>query len=321
MARQTTKRITSIGGQALIEGIMMRGPKKTVVASRLSDKSIDVEDMKVTPLKEKCRIFGWPCLRGIAGLIESMTIGYRALGISADKAGVDEEAELSKFDQWCNRVFGDKLMPVIMAVAGVFGVCIAIGLFFFLPVLLFNGIKWLAGSPESLEFWRSTIEGVTRILIFLLYLVIISAIPSVHRMFRYHGAEHKTIFCYENQEELTVENVRKYQRFHPRCGTSFMVLMLIVGIIVGFFIPFQDPILRGFCKVLCLPICVSLGYELIRICGRHDNIVTRIIAAPGMWMQRVTTKEPDDEMIEVAIAAIQEVIPENGEDLTCPCRK
>ena len=147
MARQTTKRITSIGGQALIEGIMMRGPKKTVVASRLSDKSIDVEDMKVTPLKEKCRIFGWPFLRGIAGLIESMTIGYRALGISADKAGVDEEAELSKFDQWCNRVFGDKLMPVIMAVAGVFGVCIAIGLFFFLPVLLFNGIKWLGRQP------------------------------------------------------------------------------------------------------------------------------------------------------------------------------
>ena len=150
-----------------------------------------------------------------------------------------------------------------------------------------------------------------RILIFMLYLLLISVIPSVKRMFRYHGAEHKTIFCYENEEELTVENVRKYKRFHPRCGTSFMVLMIVVG----FFIPFQEPILRTCCKLLCMPVCVSIGYELIRICGRHDNIVTRIIAAPGLWMQRITTREPDDTMIEVAIAAIQEVIPENGEDL------
>ncbi len=315
MPKHQTKCITSIGGQALIEGIMMRGPQKTVVASRLPNQGIDIDDMNITPLKNKCKILGWPFIRGITGLIESLMIGYKALGISAEKAGMDESVEPSKFDQWCNRVFGDKIMAVIMAFSGVFGICVAIGLFFFLPVLSFNGIKALAGSPEGLEPWRSTIEGCMRILIFMLYLLLISVIPSVKRMFRYHGAEHKTIFCYENEEELTVENVRKYKRFHPRCGTSFMVLMLVVGIVVGFFIPFQEPILRTCCKLLCMPVCVSIGYELIRICGRHDNIVTRIIAAPGLWMQRITTREPDDTMIEVAIAAIEQVIPENGEDL------
>ena len=254
-------------------------------------------------------------IRGITGLVESLMIGYKALGISAEKAGVDEEAKPSKFDEWCNRVFGDKLMPIIMGIAMFFGIMIAIGLFFFLPVVSFNGIKALAGGNPALEPWRSTIEGTMRILIFMLYLIFISVIPSVKRMFQYHGAEHKTIFCYENQEELTVENVRKYKRFHPRCGTSFMVLMLVVGIVVGFFIPFQQPVLRTVCKLLCMPICVSLGYELIRLCGRCDNVFTRVIAAPGMWMQRITTKEPDDSMIEVAIAAIKEVIPENGEDL------
>lgn len=314
MPKHQTKRITSIGGQALIEGIMMRGPQKTVVASRVS-QGIELDDINFTPLKHKCKILGWPFIRGITGLIESLMIGYKALGVSAEKAGMDESVEPSKFDQWCNRVFGDKIMAVIMACSGVFGVCVAIGLFFFLPVLTFNGIKWLAGSPEALEPWRSTIEGCMRILIFMLYLLLISVIPSVKRMFRYHGAEHKTIFCYENEEELTVENVRKYRRFHPRCGTSFMVLMLVVGIVVGFFIPFQEPILRTCCKLLCMPVCVSIGYELIRICGRHDNILTRVIAAPGLWMQRITTREPDDTMIEVAIAAIREVIPENGEDL------
>ena len=315
MAKHQTKCITSIGGQALIEGIMMRGPQKSVVASRIPNQGIEIDDMKITPLKNKCKLFGWPFIRGVVGLVESLMIGYKALGISAEKAGMDESVQPSKFDEWCNRVFGDKLMAVIMAVSGVVGVCVAIGLFFFLPVLAFNGIKALAGGNPALEPWRSTIEGGMRILIFLLYLVIISVIPSVKRMFRYHGAEHKTIFCYENEEELTVENVRKYKRFHPRCGTSFMVLMLVVGIVVGFFIPFQEPVLRGFCKILCMPVCVSIGYELIRLGGRHDNVITRIIAAPGLWMQRVTTKEPDDGMIEVAIAAIQEVIPENGEEL------
>jgi len=158
-------------------------------------------------------------------------------------------------------------------------------------------------------------EGLLRIVIFVLYIVVISKMPEIDRTFRYHGAEHKTIFCYENDLPLTVENVRKQKRFHPRCGSSFMILMLLLGIIIGFFIPFSNPFLRTFCKLLCLPIVVSIGYELIKLCGKYDNVLTRIIAAPGLWFQRLTVKEPTDKMMEAAIAAMKAVIPENGEDI------
>ena len=158
-------------------------------------------------------------------------------------------------------------------------------------------------------------EGLLRILIFVGYIVLVSRMPEINRTFRYHGAEHKTIFCYENMLPLTVENVRRQKRFHPRCGSSFMILMLLIGILIGFFIPFENPFLRTACKLLCLPLVVSIGYELIKLCGRHDNLATRIIAAPGLWFQRLTVKEPDDKMIEAAIAAMEAVIPENGEEL------
>ena len=153
-----------------------------------------------------------------------------------------------------------------------------------------------------------------KIAIFIAYIAFCASLPDIKRVFQYHGAEHKTIFCYENEEELTVENVRKHQRFHPRCGTSFMVIMLLLGIIAGYFIPFTNPFVRTVAKLLCVPLLMGIGYELIRICGKYDNLFTRIISAPGMWMQRLTTKEPDDSMIEVAISAMKEVIPENGED-------
>ena len=186
-----------------------------------------------------------------------------------------------------------------------------------MPALSFNLIYNYTGIGDGFLPWRSTFEGVIRILIFIAYIGICSLILSVKRVFQYHGAEHKTIFCYENKEELTVENVRKHSRFHPRCGTSFLVLMLIVGIVVGFFIPFENPFLRTSAKLLLLPVSVSIGFELIKICSKYDNIITRIVAAPGLWMQRITVKEPDDGMIEVAIAAMRDVIPENGEDIIC----
>ena len=312
MARQKTKTITSIGGQALIEGIMMRGPKKTAVSVRLPDGSISTELMKTEQLKEKYKILRLPFLRGIAGFIDSLKVGYRALNYSAEKSGADEEEEGSKFDQWMERVFGDKLMNVIMIISGVLGVALAIALFFLAPTYLFNWLEQLFG--EGISAWRAVVEGVLRIALFVGYMVLCSLLPDMKRMFQYHGAEHKTIFCYENEEELTVENIRKYRRFHPRCGTSFMIIMLMLGIIIGFFIPFSNPFLRTGVKLLCIPVVVGIGFELIKICGRYDNIVTRIISAPGMWMQHITTKEPDDSMIEVAIAAMKEVIPENGED-------
>ena len=319
MAREQTKMITSIGGQALMEGVMMRGPKKTSVAVRLPDETIDVEELKIKSLRERYKWLNWPFIRGVIAMYESMTIGFKALGMSADKSlpEDEEEAEPSKFDQWMTRVFGENAMNYLMVIAGTLGVLIAIGLFFFLPALSFNLIYNYTGIGDGFLPWRSTFEGVIRILIFIAYIGICSLIPSVKRVFQYHGAEHKTIFCYENKEELTVENVRKHSRFHPRCGTSFLVLMLIVGIVVGFFIPFENPFLRTSAKLLLLPVSVSIGFELIKICSKYDNIITRIVAAPGLWMQRITVKEPDDGMIEVAIAAMKDVIPEKGEDIIC----
>ena len=313
-----TKRITSIGGQALMEGILMRGPKKTTVAIRLPSGEIEKQEMEKSYLRDKSIIWRIPLLRGIGGLIDSLSVGFKALSLSAEKAEMDEEEEEpSKFDLWLEKHFGDKVTQAIMWVAGFLGVVLAIALFFFLPTLLWNGVTFLAGegAAPALAAWRSLAEGVMRILIFVLYIFFCSKVPYMHRVFQYHGAEHKSIFCYENGEELTVENVRKYRRFHPRCGTSFMIIMLLLGIIIGFFIPFSNPFLRTAVKLLCIPAVVAIGYEIIRICGRYENWVTRIISAPGMWMQHITTQEPDDSMIEVAIAALKDVIPENGEDL------
>lgn len=311
-SKQKKKRITSIGGQALIEGILMRGPHKTAVAVRQPDGEVSLQELAIHPIREKYPILGWPFIRGTVNFIESMTMGYKALELSAEKAGVEEE-EPGKFDKWLNKTFGAKADSVIMAVGGVLGVLLAIALFFFLPTWIFNLMKSWIG--EGFAPWRAVFEGVLRILLFVLYVSLVSLMPDIRRVFEYHGAEHKTIFCYEADEELTVENVKKYPRFHPRCGTSFMILMLLIGIIVGFFIPFENPFLRTGVKILCIPVVVGIGYELIKLCGRTDNLLTRIVSAPGKWMQRLTVKEPDDGMIEVAIAAMKEVIPENGEDL------
>ncbi len=317
MAIEKTKRITSIGGSALIEGIMMRGPKRTTVAVRVKENEIYTEDLTFKSLAERFRIFRVPFIRGLGGLIDSMRLSFKALSISAEKAMEDvPQEEPSRFEKWIDKVFGDSFMKVLMVVATVLGVALAIGLFFIFPTWLFNTIA-THFFPYLFDamVYRSVFEGVLRIALFLLYVVLCSRMNDMKRVFQYHGAEHKTIFCYENDEALTVENIRKYRRFHPRCGTSFMVIMLLLGIIIGLFIPIEEPILRSAVKILLLPISCGVGYELIKLCGKYDNLATRIIAAPGLWAQRITTKEPDDSMLEVAIAAMKPVIPENGEDL------
>lgn len=320
------KRITSIGGSALIEGIMMRGPKRTTVACRVDKDTIYTEDINVKPLF-KSKFWKLPLIRGIAGMIDSMRLSYKALGLSADKAmeaGLVEEEEPSKFEKWLNDKFGDKLMNVIMVIATILGVALALGLFVFLPSLLFTWLvkpaltEWNESSTRLLQ---SAFEGVLKIALFLGYMILVSRMEDMKRVFKYHGAEHKTIFCYENDEELTVENVRKQTRFHPRCGTSFLVVTLLVGIFVGLFIPtFPNiPILRPVLRLLLLPVLVGLGYEFIKLCGKHDNKLTRILATPGLWAQRITTKEPDDEMIECAIEAMKAVIPDDGSDIVNDC--
>lgn len=325
MAKNCTKKITSIGGSALIEGIMMRGPKRTTVCVRTGETEIYSEDINITTLASKSKFFRLPLIRGITGFIDSMRLSYKSLMLSADKAieaGEIEEEEPSKLEKWLDEKFGDTLVKILMVFASILGVALAVGLFFFLPSFLFdltsNFIPAFRGDGELVVLWKSIFEGILKIVIFLLYIVACSQMSEMKRVFMYHGAEHKAIFCYENDLELTVENVKKQTRFHPRCGTSFMILMLIVGIVIGLFVPvapFGIGFLRPVFKLLLLPLSCGVGYELIKICGKHDNWFTRIIAAPGLWAQRITTKEPDDKMIEVAIEAITAVIPEDGSDI------
>ena len=312
MSSEKTKCITSIGGQALLEGVMMRGPQKTELAVRLPDGTISLEPLESDGSGWTKRVWKLPVFRGVAAFIDSLSTGYRAMARSAEKAGLDEEEDESKFERWIDRKFGDKAESAVSATAAVLGFALAVALFFVMPTWLFNLLQNAAGP--SLAGWRSPVEGVMRIAVFVAYLAVCAAAPDLHRVFQYHGAEHKTIFCYENNEELTVENVRKHQRFHPRCGTSFFALMLLLGILLGFLIPFTNPFARTLAKLACIPVVVGFGYELLRYCGRNDNLLTHIISAPGLWVQRLTTKEPDDSMIGVAIAAMREVIPANGED-------
>lgn len=315
--KEKTVRVTSIGGQALMEGIMMRGPKKTTVGVRKPDGSIELEEIQPLNLTKKYKLLRLPILRGVAGMIDSLVTGNKALLMSADKALDGEEVpeeEMSKLDIWLDKHFGEKMVNFIMGAAMFIAIVFCVAVFFFVPTFLFNLLA-SAFPFFNNAIYRSAFEGIIRIILFLVYMGLVTMNKDVKRVFQYHGAEHKTIFCYEHGLELTVENVRKQIRFHPRCGTSFIVLMLIVGIVIGLFIPGDNVWLRSSIKILLLPLTVGIGYELIRICGRHDNIITRMIAAPGVWMQHITTKEPKDDMIEVAIAAMKDVIPENGEDI------
>ena len=311
MSKQTNSKTikTSIGGQAVIEGVMMRGPKLTALSVRMPDQSISTEVWD-TPNSNK-----WykktPFIRGVFNFVGSMTDGYKSLMKAAEKAGLDEEAEEpSKFEQKLRQLLGDKFMPFLQGCILLFSLAMALFFFAFLPTTLVGFFKDYISHPLAL----SALEGLTKIAILILYLALISNMSDIKRVFMYHGAEHKTIFCYEHGEELTVENVRKYTRFHPRCGTSFLVIVLLLSILVSSMVSWDNLWMRVGLKVLCLPIIMSLSYECIKFAGRHDNLFTRILSAPGLWTQRLTTREPDDSMIEVAIASMKKVIPENPDE-------
>ena len=322
----------SVGGQALLEGIMMKGPGKTVMAVRLPDGNIDLEPVPEKHVKDKMKFLGWPLIRGSVNMVESLITGYKALMRSAEKLGLEDDDEVK--DSWLGRLFGDKLMSVIGGVAMVLGVVMAAALFVYLPIVLFNGLNILVsdslylslnalfkGSQVAgvLDPFKAVFEGVVKILIFVGYVAATAIMKDIHRTYQYHGAEHKSIFCYEAGLELTVDNIRKQKRFHPRCGTSFLLLMLIVNILVSGVLLLCFPQLKAISwlwsliKILLLPIICGIGYEIIRLCGKHNNLFTKIVAAPGLWLQRLTTKEPDDDMIEVAIASLKAVLPEYQE--------
>lgn len=313
---------TSVGGQALIEGIMMQGPKGAAMSVRLPDGTIDTEEKTIKHIRDKVKFLGWPIIRGIVNFIESMIFGYNCLMESAEKSGLEDmqedEENMSKLDKWLNDHMSKGFISAIAAVASVLGVLLAFALFFFLPTKITDWFNSLANG--ALDNFRALIEGVMRMVIFVLYIALVSLMKDIKRTFMYHGAEHKTIFCYENGLELTVENVRKQSRFHPRCGTSFMFVMIILSVIISSAVSVSFPELRDVTivwmgvKLLILPLVMGFGYEFIKYAGRHDNLFVKILSAPGLWMQRLTTKEPDDSMIEVALEAFKAVITDDPAD-------
>jgi uncharacterized protein YqhQ len=318
--KKTQTKYGSVGGQALMEGIMMNGPEGKAMALRLPDGSISVEKKTFTSIKDKNKFFGIPMVRGIVNFVEALIFGYKCLMESAEKTGMDveEEENMSKLDRWISDHFGEKMMKVIGAISMVLGFALAFALFVWMPSFLFDAINKLAG--ERITMLRTIFEGLLRIIIFVIYMFAVSKMKEIKRVYMYHGAEHKSIFCYESGEEMTVENVRKQSRFHPRCGTSFIFVMIILSILVSSVVALAFPSLTQIrpvwicVKLLIMPIVMGLGYEFIRYAGKHDNLFVKILSAPGLWMQRITTAEPDDSMIEVGIAAINAVIPHNDEE-------
>lgn len=297
---------TLIGGQALIEGILMQGPDKRAVVVRGPEGLVS----KVEPIKKRTGILTWPLIRGVINFGSSMVNGVKALMYSADFFP-EEEGEPSKFDQWLeNKLGSEKLQQVVVTFSVFLGVLFSVALFFLLPTLLAGLIPGL----KERAVLRTLIEGLFRIAIFLGYMILVSRMKDMRRVFSYHGAEHKSIRCYEAQLPLTVENVRPQTRLHPRCGTSFLFVVVIVSILVSSLFsalwPISNTFLRILSRLIMLPFIVAISYEFNRLVGRHDNWLTRALSAPGMWFQHFTTNEPDDSMIEVAIAALELVIPE-----------
>ena len=285
---------------------MMRGPILSSMATRMPDGSIDVETWNTYKDKKIHWTRKAPFIRGIFNMVDSMVVGYGCLMKSAEKAGVEDE-EPSKFDRWLEQKLGDNMMKVLGTVAVVLGVGLAAVLFVLIPTGLSSLFKPVIGTGIGL----SLIEGLIKVIILVGYMWLCSRMAEIHRVFEYHGAEHKPIACYEAGLPLTVENVRPQRRFHPRCGTSFLFLVVFISIIVGSFISWDNALLRMLIKLLLIPVVVGISYELIKLAGRSDGLFTRIISAPGLWLQHITTCEPDDGQIECAIAALTAVIPED----------
>jgi uncharacterized protein YqhQ len=314
-------RLNKVGGQAVLEGVMMKAGERTVTTCRKDDGSLVVYDNKFVSVRKKHKFLGLPIIRGVVNFIEMMALSMKTLNASAEALGIEEEDD--KFDKWCKKHLGSKATDVIMLVSLILGLGLSLLLFMFLPTWSADGLNWLwqrvfkmgAISPTVI----AVIEGVLKVAIFIGYLLLVSMMKDIKRTFMYHGAEHKTIACFEAGEELTPENAAKHRRLHPRCGTSFMFLMIGLGIVVGMFIRNLLPegthtLIISLIKLALLPLTMGIGYEILMIAGKHDNIITRIISAPGMWIQKITTKEPTLDMLEVAIVstkcALRDEFPE-----------
>ena len=308
---------TSIGGQALMEGILMRGPKKQAIVCRTKEGLVEKVE-QIEPWKNRYPILSVPFNRGIPVFLESLVKGMKALTYSASLLPEEEQGEPDKLDQWIEAHFSEeKAQKLIIGAAVVLGLALSIGLFVFLPALIVRLINFHKSFSMPLV---NLLEGIFRVGILLVYMALVSRVKDIKRVFSYHGAEHKTIFCYEHGLPLTVENVRKESRFHPRCGTSFLLVVVLVSILVNllfnFIFPMSNVFARIGCHILLIPVVVGISYEINRWCGGHDNWLSAVLSAPGKWLQHITTNEPEDGMIECAIRALELVIPEEkGSDV------
>ena len=312
--------ITSIGGQAILEGVMMRGPFKTAMSVRKPDGEIECR-IDENGVKTRPKFFRIPVVRGCVNFIDSLVIGMKALMFSADFIDIedDEAEEESKFDRWLEDKLGDKVKDIVIYVSIALSLVLSVGLFILLPTAITRGAEWIFSftpfkAAASTGVFTGVTEGVIRMMIFVGYLALVSQMPDIKRVFEYHGAEHKTIACYEGGEELTPENVEKYTRFHPRCGTSFLLFVMIISIILFSLLPRTGIILRMVMRLALLPVVAGLSYEVIKLAGRRQKGCVKILTKPGLWLQRLTTREPDRSQIEVAIKSMKAVIPENKED-------
>ncbi len=337
------ERLGKVGGQAVLEGVMMKAGVRTVTTCRKSDGTLTVYDSEFHSVRKKHKILDLPIIRGVVNFVEMMMLSVKTLGDSADALGLNDEPELTE-KQKAKRAAKEakrlekekkrggakkekksddsKLVDIVMVISVILGLALSVLLFMFLPAFL-SGLFDQYISKGALGIWKSVLEGGIKILIFLLYLWLVSLMPDIKRTFMYHGAEHKSIACYESGDELTPENAKKHTRFHPRCGTSFMFIMILIGIFAGLFVRiiFQNviginlPNIAYFgIRLLILPLVMGIGYEAIMLAGKHDNVLTRVMSAPGLWVQRITTKEPTLDMLEVAITSIKCALREDSEE-------
>lgn len=299
---------STIGGSALIEGVMMRGNDKLAVSVRKTNGEIYTDVNPSLPVSKKYKVLGWPFIRGAVSLIDSMVVGVKVLMDSAELVDFeDEEEEESKFELWMKKTLGDKYFTFLLYFSVVVAIGFSVGLFFLLPNFVTSLIKFDKSSSGG-ALLANSIEGLIRITLFILYVFLISKNKEIKRVFQYHGAEHKTIYAYENGEELTVENVRTHTTLHPRCGTTFMFVVIMISIVVFAFAGWHNPLINILLRLALLPVISGISYEIFKLAAKSDSKLVRLISLPGLMLQKLTTQEPDDSMIEIAIASLKAVL-------------
>lgn len=297
-------RLGTVGGQAVLEGVMMKAESRVALSVRKTDGTIETEVTECRSVREKNAFLRAPIVRGIVNFVEMMILNFKTLNRSAELLG-EEEEEPSKFEKWLDAKLGKSAVALASVIGTILGVVLSVGLFIVLPAFISD----LVARFTDIRIIKSLVDGLSKILIFVIYIALVSLMPDMRRVFEYHGAEHKSIFCHEAGLPLTPENVKKQSRFHPRCGTSFLFVMMFIGILVSVLYIDVDIRLRIPIKLFVLPLVVGIGYEFIRYAGKHDNLLVRILSAPGLWIQRLTTKEPDESQIEVAVRSLKAALP------------